>query len=54
MSKRSILNEFKFELINLYGDFNDVDLYVGGFLEIFVVDGVMGLIFFYILVEGFK
>lgn len=30
VSKRSIPNELKSELINLYGDLDDVDLYVGG------------------------
>ena len=54
MSKRSIPNELKSELINLYGDLDDVDLYVGGLLETPVADGAMGPTFSHILAEGFK
>lgn len=54
VSKRSIPNELKSELINLYGDLDDVDLYVGGLLETPVADGAMGPTFSHILAEGFK
>lgn len=50
----SIPVEVRTELLNLYGDINNVDLYVGGLLENPEDGAHVGPTFSHILAEGFK
>ena len=50
----SIPRNFMTELLSLYDDIDDVDLYVGGLLENPVAKGALGPTFSHILAKGFQ